>query len=182
MKKQPGRKFWIEKRAFLRHQLIGAAHIFHCIEWRGTHDNGELGEVRAPACAGFCSLADFINFFDGVWEGPFDGLVGVQLGLADTFDNDVLNQGDIKTSPRFRLVGEAGRERIRLRGDVVEQDVSLQGCRFQHRCPRKIGRICENDTPPVRAVTGTHRIACHIAVEELRNPGPLTANPVQPVS
>ena len=75
---------------------------------------------------------------------------------------------------------EAGRERIRLRGDVVEQDVSLQGCRFQHRCPRKIGTICATETPPVRAVTTAHRIACHIPVEDLRNASPLAANPAQP--
>ena len=45
---------------------------------------------------------------------------------------------------------EAGRQRIRLRGDAVEQNPSVQGCRFQHRCPRKIGTVCEMETPPVR--------------------------------
>ena len=64
---------------------------------------------------------------------------------------------------------EAGRQRIRLRGDAVEQDPSVLGCRFQHRCPRKIGKVCETDTPPVRAVTTLHHIACHIPVEELRD-------------
>jgi peptide/nickel transport system ATP-binding protein len=69
---------------------------------------------------------------------------------------------------------EPGRQRIRLRGDAVERDPSVQGCRFQHRCPRKIGEICEIQTPPVRAVTKLHRIACHIPVEELRHPTPLS--------
>ena len=70
---------------------------------------------------------------------------------------------------------EAGRQRIRLRGDAVEQDISVLGCRFQHRCPRKIGKVCETDTPPVRAVTNLHRIACHIAVEELRRVVPISS-------
>ena len=62
---------------------------------------------------------------------------------------------------------EAGRERIRLRGDGVEQGGPVTGCRFQHRCPRKIGAICETDAPPVRAVTSAHRIACHIQIGDL---------------
>ena len=56
----------------------------------------------------------------------------------------------------------AGVERIRLRGDAVEQGGHTKGCRFQHRCPRKIGEICETRTPPVVEVAPGHRIACHI--------------------
>ena len=64
---------------------------------------------------------------------------------------------------------EAGKQRIRLRGDAVEQSPSVQGCRFQHRCPRKIGTVCEIEAPPVCEVTKLHRIACHIPLEELRH-------------
>jgi peptide/nickel transport system ATP-binding protein len=53
-------------------------------------------------------------------------------------------------------------QRIRLRGDVVEQDGMVRGCRFQNRCQRKLGAICETETPPVHALPGGHRIACHI--------------------
>ena len=62
----------------------------------------------------------------------------------------------------------AGRERIRLRGDAVEQDGVVKGCRFQHRCPRKIGAICETDAPPVLDAGRGHRIACHIPLGDLR--------------
>jgi oligopeptide/dipeptide ABC transporter ATP-binding protein len=57
--------------------------------------------------------------------------------------------------------------RIRLKGDAVEQG-AVRGCRFQHRCPRKIGAICETDTPPVIEPSPGHRIACHIRYEPLR--------------
>jgi peptide/nickel transport system ATP-binding protein len=57
--------------------------------------------------------------------------------------------------------------RIRLKGDAVEQG-EVRGCRFQHRCPRKIGAICETDTPPVVEPSPGHRIACHIRYEPLR--------------
>ena len=57
-------------------------------------------------------------------------------------------------------------KRIRLRGDTVERDEAVKGCRFQHRCPRKVGAICETETPPVRMPAAGHRIACHIPFQE----------------
>lgn len=68
-------------------------------------------------------------------------------------------------------VGQAPGTRIRLRGDAVEQDGSVRGCRFQHRCPRKIGAICETEAPPWQAAAPGHRIACHIPLQELRHAG-----------
>ena len=59
-------------------------------------------------------------------------------------------------------------QRIRLKGDAVEQYASMRGCRFQHRCPRKIGAICETDAPPIVEPSPGHRIACHIRHEPLR--------------
>ncbi|MEO8202709.1 MAG: ABC transporter ATP-binding protein [Betaproteobacteria bacterium] len=60
-----------------------------------------------------------------------------------------------------------GKGRIRLRGDAVESEGAIQGCRFQHRCPRKLGTICETETPPWRAAGELHRIACHIPLDQL---------------
>ena len=41
------------------------------------------------------------------------------------------------------------------------------GCPFETRCFRKIGKICEEERPPVQSVTEDHYIACHIPLEEL---------------
>ncbi len=60
-----------------------------------------------------------------------------------------------------------GVQRIRLRGDAVERGVAARGCRFQHRCPRKLGGICETETPPIREAAPGHRIACHIEIKNL---------------
>ena len=59
----------------------------------------------------------------------------------------------------------AGVQRIRLRGDAVEQGAHKRGCRFHHRCPRKLGAICETDTPPLLHAAPGHTIACHIPLE-----------------
>jgi len=56
---------------------------------------------------------------------------------------------------------------IRLEGSVPSAANIPTGCRFHTRCPRKIGPICENQTPPWREGRNNHRISCHIPLEEL---------------
>ncbi len=63
---------------------------------------------------------------------------------------------------------EIHQKRIRLGGSVPSAMHIPSGCRFHPRCPRKIGRVCETDEPPWRSVSATHRICCHIEIEELR--------------
>ena len=57
---------------------------------------------------------------------------------------------------------------IRLSGTVPSALDPPSGCRFHTRCPRKIGPVCERESPPWRQVTKEHRIYCHIDTEELR--------------
>ena len=51
--------------------------------------------------------------------------------------------------------------------DVVELSPPAQGCPFQRRCKRKLGAICEKETPPWRKTGDGHIICCHIPLEEL---------------
>ena len=60
------------------------------------------------------------------------------------------------------------RTEIRLAGTVPSALEPPSGCRFHTRCPRKLGPICERESPPWRQVTKEHRICCHIGTEELR--------------
>jgi len=62
---------------------------------------------------------------------------------------------------------EARQARIRLEGSVPSAIHTPSGCRFHTRCPRKIGPICEEEEPPWRSSSPTHRICCHRTVEEL---------------
>jgi len=61
------------------------------------------------------------------------------------------------------------RTNIRLSGTVPSALDPPSGCRFHTRCPRKIGPICERESPPWRVITEGHRIYCHIDIEELRD-------------
>lgn len=58
-------------------------------------------------------------------------------------------------------------ERIRLSGSVPSALNIPAGCRFHTRCPRKIGRICETESPPWQNAHRYHSICCHIPLEEL---------------
>ena len=57
--------------------------------------------------------------------------------------------------------------RIRLSGPVPSALNPPSGCLFHTRCPRKVGSICERESPPVREVKPGHFIRCHIPIEDL---------------
>ncbi|MBC7259064.1 MAG: ABC transporter ATP-binding protein [Chloroflexi bacterium] len=57
---------------------------------------------------------------------------------------------------------------IRLSGTVPSALNPPSGCRFHTRCPRKLGEICERETPPWQEAGNGHRIFCHIPLDELR--------------
>jgi peptide/nickel transport system ATP-binding protein len=74
--------------------------------------------------------------------------------------------------------------RIRLEGELPSALNLPSGCVFQTRCPRKIGRICEDQEPPLLDAGNSHAIRCHIPVAELDRarltpdaPGPETNVP-----
>jgi peptide/nickel transport system ATP-binding protein len=59
-------------------------------------------------------------------------------------------------------------EQIRLQGDIPSPINIPSGCPFHTRCPRFLGDVCVNQTPPWRTDPHTgKRYFCHIPVEEL---------------
>ncbi len=63
-----------------------------------------------------------------------------------------------------------GREtkKIILEGEVPSPIHPPSGCRFNTRCPRKVGAICETDEPPWQDAGNGHYVSCHIPLEALR--------------
>jgi len=55
----------------------------------------------------------------------------------------------------------AGRERIRLEGEIPSPVAPPPGCVFHTRCPRKLGAVCEREEPKLD-LSGEHAIRCHI--------------------
>jgi peptide/nickel transport system ATP-binding protein len=51
--------------------------------------------------------------------------------------------------------------------DIVELSPPASGCPFQRRCSRRIGEVCDRETPPWRPSEQGHAIACHIPLDEL---------------
>jgi peptide/nickel transport system ATP-binding protein len=63
---------------------------------------------------------------------------------------------------------DAEQKQIRLEGDVPSQIGRISGCPFHPRCPRFIGDICVEETPPWQVTPGGDRIFCHIPLAALR--------------
>lgn len=57
---------------------------------------------------------------------------------------------------------------IVLEGNLPSVIDPPKGCPFESRCPRKLGKICEDQRPPVQQVRDNHTIACHISLNELQ--------------
>jgi peptide/nickel transport system ATP-binding protein len=62
--------------------------------------------------------------------------------------------------------------------DVADLFPPAKGCPFQRRCPRRIGDICDNETPPWQPTELGHAIRCHIPLAELHRMQEQSANAV----
>ncbi len=62
---------------------------------------------------------------------------------------------------------------IVLEGNLPSVIDPPKGCPFESRCPRKLGKICQDQRPPVQRVSDNHTIACHISLNELRTVEPV---------
>ena len=71
------------------------------------------------------------------------------------------------------LLSAADPGRARLKGDPPSATDLPSGCAFQTRCPRKIGRICEEQEPGLIDAGDGHAIRCHIPAGDLNKSGPV---------
>ncbi|MEP7457361.1 ABC transporter ATP-binding protein [Phyllobacterium sp. SB3] len=71
---------------------------------------------------------------------------------------------------------EKPRDRVHLTGDTPSPINVPAGCRFATRCHRKVGAVCDSVPPPLRKMSDTHDIACHIEAAGLSaRPSPFGA-------
>jgi peptide/nickel transport system ATP-binding protein len=61
-----------------------------------------------------------------------------------------------------------GRQRIKLAGEIPSAASPPTGCVFHTRCHRFLGKICEDEEPPLVEVEDGHQMRCHIPIDELR--------------
>ena len=63
---------------------------------------------------------------------------------------------------------EVTKRQIVLEGNLPSAMNPPKGCPFSTRCQRKLGKICDDQRPPVQISGNDHAIACHIPLAELR--------------
>jgi peptide/nickel transport system ATP-binding protein len=72
---------------------------------------------------------------------------------------------------------EVVKRRIVLEGNLPSPLNPPKGCPFSTRCPRSLGKICDDEAPPVQFADDRHAIACHISLDELRKVEPVISIP-----
>jgi oligopeptide transport system ATP-binding protein len=93
----------------------------------------------------------------------------IETGNAQDISDGPLHpysQALFSAIPSVKPVKEA--RKIILEGEVPSPIHPPSGCRFNTRCPRKLGTICETDEPPCQDAGNGHHISCHIPLEALR--------------
>jgi len=63
---------------------------------------------------------------------------------------------------------KASQARVRLHGEIPSPLAPPTGCPFHSRCPRFLGQICVEETPPWQEDETGKSIFCHIPVNDLR--------------
>jgi peptide/nickel transport system ATP-binding protein len=58
-------------------------------------------------------------------------------------------------------------ERVKLDGEIPSASRLPTGCVFHTRCPRKLGKICEEKQPDFMILDGEHQVRCHLQAEQL---------------
>jgi len=56
---------------------------------------------------------------------------------------------------------------VRVEGEIPLRADMLKGCPFYSRCPRVLGEVCREESPPWRTTPDGKRILCHIPLEDL---------------
>ncbi len=64
-------------------------------------------------------------------------------------------------------------KRVRLEGEIPSVLDPPKGCRFASRCPRYLGRICDDKEPAAVDAGDGHTIKCHIPLSELSQVEPI---------
>jgi peptide/nickel transport system ATP-binding protein len=63
---------------------------------------------------------------------------------------------------------DARQDQIRLTGEIPSPVQEITGCPFHTRCPRYLGAVCDEETPPWQTDENADSIFCHIPIAELK--------------
>ena len=91
----------------------------------------------------------------------------VFAGPQHPYTEALLSANPAADTPGVDTPGVAAVQRTRLEGEIPSALSVPSGCVFQTRCPRKLGRLCEQREPPLMTASDGHAIRCHIPPEEL---------------
>ena len=64
-----------------------------------------------------------------------------------------------------------------IANDAVELSPPEHGCPFQRRCPKSLGEICDNTSPPWQQLANGHTIRCHLELSSVTDNNKLKSAP-----
>ena len=100
-------------------------------------------------------------------------------GIVERADTDGLfsrtshpyTEALLASMPERSLDPEFDREEIVLEGEIPSPIHLPSGCRFQSRCSRNLGAVCETKQPNLMRTSKSHQVACHLFNGHVTDPG-----------
>jgi peptide/nickel transport system ATP-binding protein len=114
-----------------------------------SHDLGVVRYISDRIAVLYLGRLMELGPADVVFEGPHHPYTEALLSAVPSLDGN-------------------GRDRIRLAGEVPSAAEPPAGCVFHTRCHRTLGRVCEEEEPPLVEAEDGHLMRCHIPIENLR--------------
>ena len=115
-----------------------------------SHDLGVVRYISDRIAVLYLGRLMELGPADVVFEGPHHPYTEALLSAVPSLDGNA-----------------NGRERIRLAGEIPSAAEPPGGCVFHTRCHRKLGRICEEEEPPLVEAEDGHLLRCHIPIDDL---------------
>jgi peptide/nickel transport system ATP-binding protein len=120
----------------------------------------------------------FISHDLGVVQHMCDSVAVMYMGKIvehasrkDLFNNPLhpYTSALLSAVPSVDKKRRAETKRILIPGDPPDPIDPPKGCRFANRCP-VAQSICKEKEPPLRALSSTHKVACHLVDEKAKSP------------
>lgn len=128
-----------------------------------SHDLAVVGYLADEIAVTYLGFLMEYSAADSLFQPPYHPYTEALLAAIPSVDPDAAREEDrLETRPEIR-------RELRLKGEIPSPTHIPSGCPFHTRCPRFLGDICVEQTPPWREDPATgKRYLCHIPVEALK--------------
>lgn len=129
-----------------------------------------LGELQEQSSASYLFISHDLNVVNYISDHILVMYLGrvCEYGLRDEVVNPPYHPYTEALLSAVPDVNPSKKQKpIRLEGSPPDPSMKIVGCPFAGRCHKKIDNLCETTPPPLKRVSATHFIFCHLDADRM---------------